>query len=101
MMLVVQPLPGMPAAMGDYTHYIILWSLWTGIDNGALTDELFAQHFAPILSFMDPLPAPYPQLNIAMPLHHAVKTLTTDFDNRPFRYHVHSMSANTFFNSSF
>lgn len=99
LLLVVQPIT--PIASGNFNHYIFLQGLWTGIDNGALTDELFAKYMQPLIDFQAPLPPPFQGANVKLPLHIIASTLIVDFNNQPFRYHVHSVSSNQFFDEGF
>lgn len=96
-LLVVSP-PEHAPAFGMYTHFISLYLLWTGIDSGALD---FNKYIQPFLDTAPHLPAPFPGFTMPVPINHAMATFRFDFDHRPFRYQVHSISTDNFFNAEF
>jgi len=91
----------MGPARGHFNHYINFQMLWTGLDNGKLTEELRAKWVQPIIQFHPGMPAPFPNVDRPMPLSHAAKTLTTPWDFRPWRHHISSMTSSTFLDNAF
>jgi len=90
------------ADTGLWPHYIIIWALYTGIDNGPWTPALEEKWLTPLINpsaGVAPLFAPRPWGPVSM--SEAVNTvLQTSFDNGDYHYHVHSMSVNKWFNET-
>eukprot|EP00121_Abeoforma_whisleri_P016074 Awhi_evm1s14769 len=85
---------------GDFTHYINAIILYTGVDNGVMSDDFREKHLQPYLDF-GPLPAPFPNYSRGLPLVSITSSLQFGFENGEFRYHVHSMSVDDYFDNDF
>jgi hypothetical protein len=87
----------------DFTHFITVGVVWTGIDNGSLYENT-TNYEKYIQQIKDAVPLVQPMViyDRRLPLHLAASTLITDFEQAPgYRYHVHGIGTDNFLETDF
>jgi len=92
-------------ATGLWAHGIVIWAFYSGIDNGPWTPALEEKWLTPLINpTADVAPITVPgisrewgpaSVSEAINVH-----LQTPFNHGDYRYHVHSMSVNKWFNET-